>query len=90
MGYMQTNNKANYYSDANVKQGWSVEIIYEFIKENSNILTPSQAKEIKTFIQPKETFQNPIENYDEQKVLDSFLDPIIMTNQETYGRGMTN
>ena len=34
---------------------------------------------------------NPIENYDEQKlVLDSFLDPIIMTNQETYGRGMTN
>lgn len=79
--------KANYYSGANKKQGWHVEVISEFMKLNPYIVTPEFAEEIKTTLAPKEALTNLIDNYDEKKdSLESIFDQIIMTKQETYGR----
>jgi hypothetical protein len=40
-------------------------------------------------MQPKETFQNVIDNYDEiRKETENILNQIIITKQESYGRSM--
>lgn len=92
MGFMTINDKANYYSSSNGKngkQGWSEEINNELVKLMSPILTPEIAEEIKINRQPKETFPNVIDNYDEiGKETENILNPIIMTKQESYGRSM--
>lgn len=92
MGFMAINDKANYYSSSNGKNGktgWSVEINNELVKLTSSILTPEMAEEIEINMQPKETFQNVIDNYDEiRKETKNILNPIKMTKQESYGRSM--
>ena len=92
MGFMAINDKANYYSSSNGKngkQGWSAEINNELVKLTLSILTPEKAEEIKINMQPKETFQNVIDNYDEiRKETENILNPIIITKQESYGRSM--
>lgn len=92
MGFNEIMKKANYYSESNEKKGWSLEINSEIANSNPHIITPELAQEIKMNIQPRESFpkQKLIENYDEKKKkFENDLDQIIMTKQETYGRGMT-
>ena len=87
--FMEIMAKANYYSQTNDKKGWNVEINNEIIISNPNVITPEIAEVIKTDIQPKESFLNVINNYDEKTLtIKKNLDEIIMTKQENYGRGM--
>lgn len=79
--------KANYYSEANKKQGWHVEIIGKIIELNPHILTPELASETKASLAPKEALTDLIDNYDEKKAsLEGVFDKVIMTKQESYGR----
>jgi len=92
MGFMETLNKANYYSDSNKEQGWYLEINDEIIKSNIQIITPEIAQEEKINLAPKQTLTNPIENYDDKKIIhENHLDQIIMLQSkmeitEEYGR----
>ena len=85
MTIMEILNEANYYSQSNETKGWSVKINRKIVNSNSHIITPAMAQEIKTDIQPKETFPNVIDNYDEEKIVfENDLNQIIMTKQDTY------
>ena len=89
MGIIEIFNKANYYSQSNKEQGWSLEITKEIAKSNPHIITPELAQEIKTTLAPKEALQNPIKLYDTKKIeLENIMDTVINTKQETYGRSM--
>ena len=92
MGFMETLNKANYYSDSNKEQGWYLEINEEIIKSNPHLITPEIAKEEKTNLAPKQALEKPIKNYDDKKIAhENHLDQIIMLQPklemtEEYGR----
>ncbi len=89
MTMMEILDEANYYSQSNEKKGWSVKINHKIVNSIQHIMTPEKAQEIKTDIQPKETFPNVIDNYDEEKLaFENDLNQIIMTKQETYGRSI--
>lgn len=90
---MEIMDEANYYSQANAnldgKKGWSVIINREIVNSNPSVITPEIAEKANAYIQPKESFTNIIDNYDENKAAyENDLNQIKMTNNMDYGRGM--
>lgn len=90
---MEIMEEANYYSQANSnldgKKGWSVIINRKIVNSNPSVITPEIAEKANAYIQPKESFTNIIDNYDENKAAyENDLNQIKMTNNMDYGRGM--
>ena len=87
MGLDKIMEYANYCSQSSEKQGWNIKVTRMIAESNPHIVTPEIAERIETDMQPKESFENPIENYDEEKsALRNILDTIKKSKQENLGR----